>query len=106
VAILVSPRQREKVSVWQRDSEGRLLSLLISNNNIRINLVNIYAPTYPAERGTFFQSLEPYFFRNSRLILSGDFNCFDSALDNMGRLIVTDSRLTDLKMVNFLLVQL
>ena len=102
VAILVSPRQRENVSVWQRDSEGRLLSLLITNNNIRINLVNIYAPTYPAERGTFFQSLEPYFFRNSRLILSGDFNCFDSALDKMGRSIVTDSRLTDLKTVNFL----
>lgn len=102
MAILVSPRQCENVSVWQRDCEGRLLSLLITNNNIRIKLVNIYAPTYPAERGAFFQSLEPYFFRNSRVILSGAFNCLDSALDKMGRSIVTDSRLTDLKTVNFL----
>ena len=102
VAILVSPRQCENVSVWQRDCEGRLLSPLITNNNIRIKLVSIYAPTYPAERGAFFQSLEPYFFRNSRVILSRDFNCLDSALDKMGRSIVTDSRLTDLKRVNFL----
>lgn len=102
VAILISPRQREKVSVWQRDAEGRLLSLLISFDTIRINLVNIYTPTYPAERGTFFQSLEPYFFPNSRLILAGDFNCYDSVLDKMGGSVTTDSRLTDLKTVKFL----
>ena len=38
----------------------------------------------PTERGVFFQSLDPYFFPNSRLFLAGDFNCYDGSLDKMG----------------------
>lgn len=102
VAVLVSPRQSDKVSVWRKDAEGRLLSLLVSADNFRINLVNLYTPTYSAERGSFFQSLEPYFFPNSRLILAGDFNCYDSTLDKMGGSVTIDSRLTDFKSVKFL----
>ena len=67
VAILCSPYQRDNISVWQKDTEGRLVSLLLTINGIRINLVNIYTPTYPTERKTFFQSLDPFLFPNSRL---------------------------------------
>ena len=45
ITVLCSPSLRDKISVWQKDAGGRLLSLLISFNNIRINLLNIYAPT-------------------------------------------------------------
>ena len=41
VTVLCSPSMRDKISVWQKDAGGRLLSLLISFNNIRINLLNI-----------------------------------------------------------------
>jgi len=97
VAILCSPHQREHISVWQKDARGRLVSLLLKFDNCKINLVNIYTPTNPTERGTFFQSLAPYFFPNSQLILAGDFNCYDGSLDKMGGSISIDARLTDLK---------
>ena len=102
VAILCSLRQREHISVWQKDAGGRLVSLLLKFDNCKINLVNIYAPTNPTERGTFFQSLAPYFFPNSQLILAGDFNSYDGSLDKMGGSISIDARLTDLKSTNFL----
>lgn len=76
VAILCSPCQHENVSVWQKDHGRRLLSLLLTINDVRINLVNVYALTYPTERGIFFKSLAPYLFPHSRLVLAGDFNCY------------------------------
>jgi len=42
VAIFCSPRLSDNVSIWQKDPEGHLLSLLISGNGV--NLVNVYAP--------------------------------------------------------------
>lgn len=58
VTILCSPEQRDNVSVRQKDADGRL-SLLVSCNDIRLNLVNVYAPTNPTERDVFsiFRSL-------------------------------------------------
>ena len=102
VAILCSPRQRENISVWQKDAGGRLVSLLLKYNDTQVNLVNIYAPTYPTERKIFSQSLKPYFFPNSQLILTGDFNCYDGHLDKMGGSASVDAHLTDLKSVYFL----
>lgn len=60
------------------------MSLLITYDNFRVNLVNIYAPTYPTERKIFFQSLAPFMFPSSRLVIAGDFNSYDSVLDKMG----------------------
>ena len=89
------------MSIWQKDPEGRLLSLLISFNDIKVNLVNVYAPTNPTERGVFLKSLQPYLFPNSHLLLAGDFNCYDGALDKMGGSVSIDARLSDLKSVHF-----
>ena len=62
VAILCSDRFRDRLSVWQRDSDGRVLSLLISFGDINVNLVNFYVPTIPAERRAFLRSAHAYFF--------------------------------------------
>lgn len=102
VAILCSPYQRDNISVWQKDAGGRLVSLLLTINGTRINLVNIYSPTYPTERKTFFQLLDPFLFPNSRLILAGDFNCYDSVLDKLGGSASIDPRLSDLKSIHAL----
>ena len=50
----------------------------------------------------FFQSLDPYFFPNSRLLLAGDLNCYDGSLDKMGGSTSIDARLSDFKSVHFL----
>jgi len=100
VTILCASGQRENVSIWQKDPEGRLLSLLIYVNGTKVNLVNVYAPTNPTERGVFFQSLQPYLFSNSYLLLAGDFNCYDGTLDKMGS-VSTDARFSDLKSAHF-----
>ena len=97
VAILCSPRQSDNVSVWQKDTGGRLLSILISLQNLKINLVNIYAPTNPTERKNFFQSISSFVFPNSRLIIAGDFNSYDSALDKMGGSVSIDAHFSELK---------
>ena len=102
VAILCSPCQSDNISVWQKDAGGRLVSLLLSINGMQINLVNIYTPTYPTERKNFFQSLDPFLFPNSRLVLAGDFNCYDSAMDKMGGSVSIDPRLSELKSVHAL----
>ena len=101
IAILVSPRQRENISVWQKDAGGHLLSLLITFENVCINLINVYTLTYPTMRKIFFQSLAPFVFPNSRLVIAGDFNCYDSVLDKMGSAWM-DAHFCELKLVNFL----
>ena len=102
VAILCSPRQSDNVSVWQKDTGRRLLSILISLQNLKINLVNIYAPTKPTERKNFFQSISSFVFPNSRLIIAGDFNSYASALDKMGGSVSIDAHFSELKSVNSL----
>ena len=93
VAILCSPQQHQNISVWRRDAGGRLITLLLTSfvfffkySNTRINLVKIYALTYPTERRIFFQLLRLYLFPNSRLILASDFNTHDGFLDKIGGL--------------------
>lgn len=75
---------------------------MISLQNLKINLVNIYAPTNPTERKNFFQSISSFVFPNSRLIIAGDFNSYDSALDKMGGSVSIDSHFSELKSVNSL----
>ena len=97
VAVFCSERFRERILVWQKDTCGRVLSLLVRFDQVNLNLVNIYAPTSPSERKAFFHSLHSYFFPNSRLVIGGDFNCYNSALDKLGGVPLLDSTLSDLK---------
>ena len=50
VAILCSHDYSDQVSVWQKDSNYRIVSLLFQCDSVKLNLVNVYAPTVPAER--------------------------------------------------------
>ena len=53
---------------------------------------------FQLREGLFFGRLmHAYFFPNSRLVLAGDFNCYDSSLDKMGGNISVDSGLSDFK---------
>ena len=84
VAILCSNDYSSAISVWQKDSSGSILSLLVSLESLNINLDNVYAPTARAERKTFLQLIPGFFFPNSRPFIDGDFYCYHSSLDKMG----------------------
>ncbi|KAI8521371.1 hypothetical protein Bbelb_011250 [Branchiostoma belcheri] len=57
------------------DTEGRVVSVLISDGESTYNAVNVYAPGTSGERKTFFASLHQYMFPNAELVVVGDFNC-------------------------------
>ena len=97
VAILVTSNFLVKVSSWRRDSNGRVLSLLIEFSDYRINVVNIYAAAVLTERKLFFESLHQYFLPAGEIILGGDFNCYEGDLDKFGGNVNVGKYLTDFR---------
>ena len=70
---------------YNRDSEGRIVSILIKINTQFLKLTNIYAPVIPKERKIFFSSLAYYLKSKHPNILGGDFNCvINNKLDKKG----------------------
>ena len=84
VAILIKDNFNGHVLNWRKDSSGRIISLLLVLSEIRINLINIYAPVNPSERSVFFDSLHEFFIPADATIVGGDFNCYDCELDKFG----------------------
>ena len=62
VITLISKDFCGSVLSWRRDANGRVINLLISYGDVRINVVNIYAPTNLAERKIFLENLHAFFF--------------------------------------------
>lgn len=97
VLVLVNDRFEGKIVSWRRDSEGRVLSLLVVLGDIRLNLVNIYAPAVLTERKSFFERLHEFFIPAQGVILGGDFNCYDNSLDKFGGNTVIAKYLSDFR---------
>jgi len=97
VAVLFSSSFSGDIGTWEKDSEGRIVSVLISFGNFSYNLVNVYMPTNRSERSTFFLSVHQYFFPRSKIIFGGDLNCYDSALDKFGGNTSLSSELSSFK---------
>ena len=64
-----------------KDSRGRIISILIRRSDVGVNLGNIYAPTNLTEKKNFFDSFHKFFIPSSAIIITGDFNCYNNALD-------------------------
>lgn len=79
VAILVSPDFSDEIVSWKKDSNGRVLSILIRINDVDINFVNVYAPTNRTDRKSFYASIHEFFIPASALVIGGDFNCYENA---------------------------
>ena len=84
VAVLVSNDFGGEILSWRKDSGGRILSLLVKVGDLKINLINIYAPTNLTERKIFFENLHEYFLPADGIIIGGDFNCCERDLDKFG----------------------
>lgn len=83
VAVLFRSSFPGRVIRFLTDTDGRVLSLLISVANFKLNLVNIYSPNTVSERKVFFSRLHEYFISQGDLIVGGDFNCVDNVLDKL-----------------------
>ena len=84
VAVLFSPKCSGEVVSWKKDSNGRIISILVRIDGVDLNFVNIYAPTNRTDRKLFYESLHEYFVPASALVIGGDFNCYENALDKFG----------------------
>ena len=81
VAVFLSPNFSGSVQRFVFDSDGRVLSLLLHLNSLKLNLVNVYAPNGVSDRKTFFELLHHFFLSQGDYIIAGDFNCVDRAID-------------------------
>ncbi len=77
VAILVKPGLDCNISNIRKDRAGRVICAMIVLNGKEINVMNIYAPTFPRERKRFFEGLWNFKPGNINLVLAGDFNCIE-----------------------------
>lgn len=84
VCVLVHEHFQGKIVNWRRDSDGRVLSLLVEFGDSRFNLLNIYAPAVLTDRKGFFDSLHQYFIPADGIVIGGDFNCYEADLDKFG----------------------
>ena len=107
VAILFSPNFSGKISKFIQDTEGRIISALVTTHSTTFNLLNIYAPNDASARKTFFDSLHSYFLCQNNQIIGGDFNLIESELDRLrpGADFAADRRLmsafrADLRLVD------
>ena len=74
-----------EIVALNRDMHGRLLCVNVNINNVKMKLVNVYAPVVPKERKHFFSSLYKYLPGRDITILGGDFNCVTNvSLDKGG----------------------
>ena len=95
--ILVRENSDFEIKKWQRDSSGRIVSILASLGELNFNLVNIYAPTNLTERKCFYEKLHDFFFPNTLKIIAGDFNCVEAASDKHGGIFSPAKDLTDFR---------
>ena len=92
---LLSQRFDASVLSWRKDTEGRVVSLLVQANTFKRNLVNIYAPTCLTDRKDFFDNLHEFFLPADAIILGGDFNGYESELDKHGGVFSPSKFLSD-----------
>lgn len=81
---MINPKISLEILLWKKDASGRIIGLLIKTDNVKLNLVNIYLPTVLPEKKAFYENLHEYFLPANALIIGGDFNCTESALDKFG----------------------
>ena len=91
VAILIREGLDCSVSKIQKDTNGRILSLLCQLKSHVVNIVNLYYPVNPCHRAEFIASTVDYYITThdkltvTNRIVCGDFNCVDDVtLDRTG----------------------
>ena len=72
VAIWVANRSNCQIIDEMHDQDGRVISILVQIEDMKINIMNIYAPNNGRERVLFLQNIPNYLFRNDNGSLKGE----------------------------------
>ena len=94
---MISPKCSDEIVSWKKGSNGRVISILVRIGGVDINFVNIYAPTNLTDRKSFYESLHEFFIPASALVIGGNFNCYENALDKFGGNVSIGSECGSLK---------
>lgn len=75
--ILINPKLDCKIEKVIADKDGRYIIADILLNQVRILLVNIYAPNDQTQQVLFFKRLQQHLepFADEHILVGGDFNC-------------------------------
>ena len=85
VAILFSKPLNIEILKTEKHLDGKLIKCLTKIENQIFQLINIYTPTIPKDRITYFQELQKIIENRNNTILAGDFNMLeDIFLDKLG----------------------
>ena len=69
----------------QKDKDGQILQCSIKFEQEISQLINIYAPTKPTNRKSFYNKLGNFIKYNEKIILAGDFNMIENIFpDRLG----------------------
>ena len=77
VAVLIMNNFENTINKFEKDSEGRAVSVKISSPHGDFNIVSIYAPNNISERKIFLRNLDPLLIGTNPLILGGDWNMIE-----------------------------
>lgn len=76
VGIIFLNTQGFRINKFEKDTEGRVLSVDIIMGEQATRIINIYGPNKQKESQEFFSEIMPYYFIGSyNFIVGGDFNC-------------------------------
>ena len=86
VMILINPKLDCKIEKVIADKDGRYIIADILLNQVRILLVNIYAPNDQTQQVLFFKRLQQHLepFADEHIVVGGDFNCALTDKDKKG----------------------
>ena len=80
VAILFSKSLNIEFLKTEKVSDGRMIKCLAQTENQIFQLINIYTPTNPKDRLTFFKEIQKSIEKRNNTILAGDFNMLEDIL--------------------------
>ena len=82
---IIQTSDRWKITNKGNDQEGRITTVNITNNKQKYTLVNMYAPSDRHKKKSFYNTLTqfiPYIHEREELIIGGDFNYINEAIDS------------------------
>lgn len=87
VCILINPSNKLSVETTSKDLDGRIVSINLTFNSVKISICSIYAPNDSQQQQKFLLTLNRYLVSHtdvSNLIIGGDWNVTLQAIDKKG----------------------